>query len=345
MNAAGLAARSVAVIHEHQDESGAYLAAPFPPQYRHAWLRDGSFVADAMSASGETGSAEAFFTWCGRVVECHAGAIERGEVLDGRFTVSGEQVPGEWSGAQLDGFGSWVWALGRHVRRHRVDPAPWAAPAELSLRYAAGSWARPSFDWWEERKGVHTVTLAALYAGLTAEVVREAWADEAAEDIRAAVLEDGTVGRLSATLGEARLDASLLAVASAFGLFAPDDALVAETMSAIESELVVEGGVHRNLDDEYYGGGLWILLASLLGLHWARTGRKEQAWGQLDWVLAQATEGGLLPEQVDGHLLRPDEREVWVERWGPPACPLLWSHAMFLTLALELGAISMENAA
>ena len=45
----GLAARSVAVIRAYQDESGAYLAAPFPAQYRNAWLRDGAFVADAMS--------------------------------------------------------------------------------------------------------------------------------------------------------------------------------------------------------------------------------------------------------------------------------------------------------
>jgi hypothetical protein len=29
--------------------------------------------------------------------------------------------------------------------------------------------------------------------------------------------------------------------------------------------------------------------------------------------------------------------DPWVEKWGPPPCPLLWSHAMFLTLASELG--------
>jgi hypothetical protein len=34
-----------------------------------------------------------------------------------------------------------------------------------------------------------------------------------------------------------------------------------------------------------------------------------------------------------------------VDRWGPPARPLLWSHALFLALALELDALSLENAA
>jgi hypothetical protein len=28
----------------------------------------------------------------------------------------------------------------------------------------------------------------------------------------------------------------------------------------------------------------------------------------------------------------------WVVKWGPPPSPLLWAHAMFLTLAHELEA-------
>jgi hypothetical protein len=46
-----------------------------------------------------------------------------------------------------------------------------------------------------------------------------------------------------------------------------------------------------------------------------------------------------MPEQVDGCLFAPDARLEWLDRWGPVATPLLWSHAMFLTLALELGAV------
>ena len=43
----------------------------------------------------------------------------------------------------------------------------------------------------------------------------------------------------------------------------------------------------------------------------------------------------LLPEQV-GPLLAPEVLEEWLERWGPPAHPLLWSHGMFLTAATAL---------
>jgi len=37
-----------------------------------------------------------------------------------------------------------------------------------------------------------------------------------------------------------------------------------------------------------------------------------------------------LPEQVTVASQFPDEVEPWLERWGPVATPLLWSHAMFL---------------
>jgi GH15 family glucan-1,4-alpha-glucosidase len=346
MSLDGLAARSVAVIQEHQADSGAYLAAPFPAAYRNAWLRDGAFVADSMSRVGERAGAEAFFSWCACVVEARAERMAEREILDGRFTVDGQEVPGAWSAAQLDGYGGWVWALGGHVRRHGVDAAPWLPAAQLSLRYAADCWQTPCFDWWEERRGVHVATLAALYGGLTSGLVDEDWATEAAEAIRSAVRRDGVVdGRLVARLGEGGLDASLTAVATPFGLLEPDDPIMDATVRAVESELVVGHGVHRHPGDEFYGGGLWVILSGLLGWHFAQVGRLEQARAELDWIAAAARADGELPEQLEEHLLHPRKRAEWLDRWGPPACPLLWSQALFLTLALELGTLRLENAA
>jgi GH15 family glucan-1,4-alpha-glucosidase len=346
VNPQALAARSVAVIREHQAPSGAFLAAPFPAPYRNAWLRDGAFVADALSRTGERERAEAFFSWCARVVEARAERMAFREILDGRFTVDGEEVPGPWSGAQLDGYGAWVWALGRHAQRYGRGLSPWLSAAEISLRYAADCWTLSCFDWWEEQWGVHVSTLAALHAGLTAGVVDEPWAGEAAEAIRDAVLRDGTVdGPLAARLGEGGIDASLLAAATPFGLLDQDDPVMAATVRAIETQLVVGGGVHRHPEDQFYGGGLWVLPAALLGSHYVRIGRAAEAHAQLEWVLGTATAEGDLPEQVDEDLLFPERRAEWLARWGAPARPLLWSHAMFLTLALDLCLLSVENAA
>jgi GH15 family glucan-1,4-alpha-glucosidase len=60
----------------------------------------------------------------------------------------------------------------------------------------------------------------------------------------------------------------------------------------------------------------------------------------LDWIEARADGDLNLPEQVAAPALFPERIDEWVARWGPVACPLLWSHAMYLTLADELGMVT-----
>ncbi|UIO41177.1 glycoside hydrolase family 15 protein, partial [Brevibacillus brevis] len=66
------------------------------------------------------------------------------------------------------------------------------------------------------------------------------------------------------------------------------------------------------------------------------TGRREEAEKIAAWIVSQRQVNGL-PEQVQEHLLSFAHYALWVERAGQPAVPLLWSHAMFLVLAAELG--------
>ena len=275
-----------------------------------------------MSRAGEVESAEAFFGWCARLLVSRRDVIESGGRLDARYTVDGEEPPGPWSGYQLDGYGSWLWALAEHERRHGRRLEGVREGASLSADYVEARWREPCFDWWEEREGVHAVTLAAIAAGLRAQ-----GRDGAAEGVR----ELGV-----ARLGD-RLDASLLACGLPFGLVDPGSADLAAAVEEIERRLVVDRGVHRHAEDVYYGGGLWLLLAGFLGLHYAAVGRRDEAEAQLEWIEAQATADGELPEQVATHLLHPLERQRWVDELGLPPSPLLWSHAMYVTLATELG--------
>ena len=210
-----------------------------------------------------------------------------------------------------------LWALARHEERHGAAPPRVREAAEVLRAYLVRSWRRPCSDWWEEREGLHAVTLACIAAGLRAAGEGEA------ERVEAAIRSDADL----------RLDASLLAASAPLEVLAPDEVPLAE----IERRLVSPGGgVHRHPGDTYYGGGEWLLLTAFLGLHELRLGRVEAARSRLDWIAAHATPEGALPEQSQDHLLHPERYDEWVERWGPPPSPLLWSHAMFLLLALAL---------
>lgn len=357
---AGLAAvarRSVAVILDNQSSSGAYVASPNFPVYGYCWLRDGAFVADAMSRAGHVASAEAFFGWCAQVLVDRRAKVEaliarraagetipQGDFLHTRYTLDGRESDAIWENFQLDGYGVWLWALDAHRRRHGHPIEPFLAGASLSARYVAAFHDSPSYDWWEEHpEHRHTSTLAAMAAGLRAvagwpevEQVLRASARDTAGAIENAIRSDAEErGHYGKWLGADEVDASLLALATPFAIVAADDPLMVATVRRIDADLVHAGGVHRYRQDTFYGGGEWLLLAGLLGSYRLRRGDSSGAVRQLGWIAAHATADGDLPEQVADHLLDPGSRQTWLDRWGPVATPLLWSHAMYLTLALE----------
>jgi GH15 family glucan-1,4-alpha-glucosidase len=105
----------------------------------------------------------------------------------------------------------------------------------------------------------------------------------------------------------------------------------ADVLAQLERTL----GYHRHLEDEYYGGGEWPVIAGLMG--WARVVNGLDASPQRAWIASHAASGGALPEQA-GEQLRPSLYGTWVARWGQPALPLLWSHAMYLILHTLLAA-------
>lgn len=352
-----LVARSLQLITANQADSGAYIASPTFGPYAYSWLRDGGFIADAMSRHGHIASAEAFFGWCARIITDRRGqvesliaAAEAGQPapaaahLHTRYTLDGQESSEPWENFQLDGYGTWLWALTAHLQRHDRPCTEVVEGATLSARYIAACWNEASYDWWEEHAvHRHTSTLAAIHGGLAA--VRD-WdridaevrtrAAATVDDIRALVAAEAVrSGHLTKWLGSSEVDASLIACATPFRLYPPDDPVMRATIHRIEHELA-PAGVHRYLDDTYYGGGEWVLLAGLLGWYHAEAGALERADELRRWIAAQADEQGDLPEQVADHLLHPERKPEWDQRWGASARPLLWSHAMFLTLVSVL---------
>jgi len=134
------------------------------------------------------------------------------------------------------------------------------------------------------------------------------------------------------------VDGSLLWLALPFGVVRVDDVRFVRTVERIEAELKVPaGGVRRYLGDTFYGGGEWVILTAWLGWGRQALGRRDEALECLDWIESTATAALELPEQVTDRPLSPDHVGEWVRRWGPPATPLLWSHAMYLVLVDALG--------
>ena len=351
--------RSIQLIEAHQQPSGAYAASPTFSAYRgYSWFRDGAFIADAMSAAGSAEAASRFHDWAALVLTAHRTQINdivvaadlgvplpESEMLATRFTFDGLEGADDWQDFQLDGYGTWLWAVVSHAERHGLDLDRWIPAIELASSYLVSSWRRPCYDWWEEHsQHVHVSTLGCIGAGLDAvarsshpsAAVRAA-AMEAGAEIRRLVSTEGLVdGRMRKWLGSDDLDASLVSLIAPLGWIDAADPVARATIDAIAGSLAIDGGVHRYLGDTYYGGGQWPLLSCMLGLAYVRIGDRAEAARYLHWAAQAADEEGI-PEQTTDHLLAPERRAEWIERWGQPAHPLVWSSAMFLRLALELG--------
>lgn len=354
-----LADESIRLINELQTPEGAYPASPsFSAYVGYSWLRDGAFIADGMSSVGEHDSAERFFDWCATVItsrrdqieaivaRAHAGTpVGDEDMLATRFTFAGDEGEDEWWDFQLDGYGTWVWAVGAHLKRAPQSVERWREAIELTVDYLTTSWRRPCYDWWEEHSAhVHGSTLAAIAAGLDAAIeagavdgVRSREASIAVAAIKELVRTEGVHdGHLAKWIGSTAVDASLASALAPFALIDPSSELGMRTLDVLDRHLTVDGGTHRYLGDTFFGGGQWPLLSCFLGLaHHAAgdTARARELWL---WAASTATEHLELPEQVDRHLLAPSMTQEWIDRWGAAATPLLWSHAMFLRLGAEL---------
>jgi len=363
VQARDLARGSVELILANQTPSGAFIASPTFSQYGYCWLRDGAFTAFALDLVGEHAAAARFHDWVTEVVLARSGdlrraieSVRRGEppqpndCLHCRYAADGSESLVEWPTFQLDGPGIWLWALGEHLAGGGELSPRRTAAARLAAEYLAALWNCPSYDAWEESpESIHSSTVGAIAAGLRAaeryldEGVAKPWSGVADIIVRH-LRESARDGYLPKWPGSAAVDASLLWLGYPYRLFAPDDPLFAATLARIECDLVsADRGVHRYLDDIYYGGGEWALLTAALGSVYAERdapGDRERARRCLAWIERQADGDGLLPEQVAERALHPEWVDHWVRLWGPSARPLVWSHATYLVLHHQLEAMN-----
>jgi GH15 family glucan-1,4-alpha-glucosidase len=223
----------------------------------------------------------------------------------------------------------------------------------------------PSFDLWEERRGIHAFTTAAVWAGLTAgrnfavafgqHELAKRYA-VAAQEIREAALThlwDGDRGRFVRTIAvlpdgmimkDATIDISLAGI-FLFGMLPAADPRVVATMKAIEQRLTVRtpvGGIARYENDNYFQvsqdvasvpGNPWFVSTLWLAEWYIATAATlddlERPLALLRWCASKALPSGVLAEQVHPYTGEPLS-----------VSPLTWSHAAFVSAVQHYARVS-----
>jgi GH15 family glucan-1,4-alpha-glucosidase len=346
---------SVASILRNQGGNGAFVASPDFAEYRYCWLRDGSFVAYALDQVGEHAASARFHHWVNRAIGGISDLIDRAIELHGRdvaldpvhmpparFALDGSNVVDDWPNFQIDGYGTWLWALGQHLLstdQHAV-PKELRGSVERVGGYLDAFALSPCFDVWEESgSALHTSTLACVYGGLAAaarmlddnDLLDRARAVQSRARDSAIRLE-----RYVKSTESDDVDASVLWLSTPFRVVEPGDRYFDETVRTIEACLSLEGGLRRYPTDTYFGSGAWPVLTASLGWHYLEVADLEAARRCRDWVAAHFDDRGRLGEQFGGERRDPEHYREWVDRWGPPAKDLTWSHAMYVVLCAAI---------
>ncbi|MDR4505038.1 MAG: glycoside hydrolase family 15 protein [Candidatus Scalindua sp.] len=379
--------RSLLVIATQIDRGGAIIAANDTDisqyardTYSYMWPRDGALVSYALMKAGYTTQCRNFFDFCSRVITpynfCASVMAEDGFLLhkynpDGSFGSSwhpwviGEDIH---IPIQEDETALVLWAIGQYYDIYRNIEVirslyhtfiEKAADFLVSYRDEQTGLPLPSYDLWEERRGVLSFTTAAVYGGLIA----AAKLSEIFCHTEKARLYRQTAAQMRNAIGkylysekhkrfvrmiypkkdggyeiDATVDASLYGM-FAFGVYHPDDIKVKNTMRSIEESLWVKtniGGIaryerdpyQRVSNDESMPGNPWIIctmwLAQYQSLIAKSTKDLECVVQHLKWAVSRALPSGVLAEQIDPYTGEPVS-----------VSPLTWSHATVVQTVID----------
>jgi glucoamylase len=368
--------RSLLIVRTQIDWAGGIIAANDSDviqynrdTYSYIWPRDGALVANALDLAGYSVLAKDFYQFM-------AGRLEKEGYFLHKYNPDGtlasswhpwyregkRQLP-----IQEDETALVVWALWNHFVMYRdielIKPLyrPFikkAADFMSSYRDAETGLPDASYDLWEERRGILSFTVGAVFGGLTAASLfcaifgEEEKADryrKTAAEIRDAasahlwrkdlnrfcrMVSRNEKGELEA---DPTCDASLWGL-FAFGMYGADDPRITATFSALREKLWVKtdvGGMARYEHDSYYRvspevpGNPWFICTLWLADYLTATARNrkdlEEAIRIMEWVADHALPSGVLAEQVHPFNGRPMS-----------VSPLTWSHATFVTLAQHI---------
>lgn len=378
--------RSLLILRTQIDRGGAIIAANDTDirqfnqdTYSYMWPRDGAVVAQALDRAGYGRMARRFLEFCTQKAvkfNYSASILADSGFLMHKYNPDGS-VGSSWQPwledgdmvfpIQEDETALVVWALWEHYEVHRdieaLQPfySPFveqAADFLLSFRDDKTGLPLPSWDLWEERRGMFTYTAATVIGGLNAaarladlfqDAARAAAYRTGAAEVRGAIdrhlytpqerryargiVFDNGIPQLDTTV-----DASLLALVQ-FAAYDPHDERIASTALAVEERLWLHegtGGLARYEGDAYQRavhragvpGNPWPVCTLWLAQYRIAAARTRaelaQALPLLQWAVERALPSGVLPEQI-----HPDSGEF------VSVSPLTWSHGVMVAAVLD----------
>ncbi|MCC6286230.1 MAG: glycoside hydrolase family 15 protein [Phycisphaerales bacterium] len=370
--------RSQLVLRTQIDNGGAIIAANDSDitqfggdHYSYCWMRDGALVAYALVLSGQSELSRSFYRYCARCIESEGYFLHK-------YSPTGA-LASSWHPWMLDGqrvlpiqqdeTSLVLWSLRKHFETFRdvefvkglYEPLV-ARPAEWMLRYRDhNGLPRPSWDLWEERRGIHTFTVAATIGALYAAA---AFATDFGEHDRAGAFREGAErmkGALKRNMyhpelrrfarhaiplddGTYRLDMtrdSANYALFAFEAFSADDPRVVAEMESIRDRLWIRtsvGGCARYERDYYHQieradinavpGNPWVICtlwqAQYLVARAKNHDELKQALPIIEWAVKRAEPSGVLAEQFHPHTGAPIS-----------VSPLTWSHSTFVVVCMQ----------
>lgn len=372
--------QSLLILRTQIDNRGAILAANDSDYldfnndtYSYMWPRDGALVAYALDRASQPDVSRPFYGFCKDVLLPEGYLLHKynpDKSLGSSWHPWVDDVGNPQLPIQEDETALVLWALWEHYQRYK--DVEFIRPLYSPLIRLAGefleSYRDPqtglpgeSYDLWEERHGIHTFTVAAVWAGLNAAAFfAENFGDEgravhfraAQEEIKDAALahlwdaeQQRFVRRLSLNHETGKFEADLTIDASLYGVFhfgmlPANDPKVVSTMHQIEDRLWCRteiGGVARYEQDYYHQisqdtenvpGNPWIICTLWLAEWYIAKAEKPSDLGRaleiLEWVRRHTLASGVLAEQLHPYTGAPIS-----------VSPLTWSHATVVMTVRE----------
>ena len=371
--------RSLLVLRTQIDNRGAIIASSDSDilrfnkdTYSYMWPRDGAFIALGLDAAGYHHITQRFFRFCEKTIS------------DEGFLFQKYNADGSWGSTwhpwidaeqefqlpiQEDETALVLYSLWSHYDQVRdiefisplYEPLICKA-ADFMVRYrdTETKLPLPSYDLWEERRGISTFTSSAIYGGLLAasrfsrifgDTERAETYDSAAKEVKEAILShlyDREADRFLKMINpdgnggfskDLTIDSSVYGIFE-FGVLPSDDPRVDKTMKSLESTLWVKtdvGGIARYQNDYYHQvsrdiqnvpGNPWIICTLWLA-EWYITRAKavedlKKPVELLQWVVDHSLQSGVLAEQIHPYSGEPLS-----------VSPLTWSHSTFVLTVIE----------